>query len=277
VPALLLAAVPSLEFEAQKLAARLCGDVLRAGCDGHLPESVSAYLCSRPQVVELLLRGSCDETLTFLYGELLLLGARDTSFARVLLAGGADIRLLNVAASPTGIEVKAMALACLRGLLLESGDAAPEHLEDPQNFRLFFSAYHKLITDRILLVQRQAQDLLAQVLLSPNFRSVRTMYISSALCLKLQMSLLRHPVVSVRLGAFHVFKIFVANPYKRRNVQALLHRNKERLACLLRGLCDLSEVDDNCSADLRTVWVEVLALTAPPSAPSKPCVVSPCC
>ncbi|CAK0909541.1 unnamed protein product, partial [Prorocentrum cordatum] len=178
---------------------------------------------------------------------------------------GAAARLLAAAASPAAIEVKATALACLRGLLLESGDAAPEHLEEHENFRRFFSEYHKLVTDEVLLVQRQAQDLLAHVLLSPQFCAVRTTYTSSALCLKLQMSLLQHPVASVRLGAFHVFKIFVANPYKKRNVQALLYRNREQLAHILRGLRALKEVDDSCSADLAAVSAALLDLAAPPS------------
>jgi hypothetical protein len=52
-------------------------------------------------------------------------------------------------------------------------------------------------------------------------------------------------------------------------VQAVLHRNRHGLARLLRGFCDLCEVDD-CSADLAAVLAAVLELTAPPSASSEP-------
>jgi len=255
--------MPSLEFEAQKATARLWEGVLRAGGGQHALDSVSAYLCNRPLVAELLLQGCCDEALTFLCGELLLLGVRDRSFARALLKEGADLRLVSAAATQGSIEVKATALACLRGLLLESGDAASEHLQD--TFCRFLSAYHELLVTEDLFIQLQALNLFGHLLLSPEFCSARTAYVSSVRCLKLQMSLLTHPVGSIMLGAFHIFKVFVANPYKTPAVQALLYRNRERLPRLLHGFHVFREGDDAYSADLAAVQVAVLELPAPPA------------
>lgn len=43
------------------------------------------------------------------------------------------------------------------------------------------------------------------------------------------MNLLRDKSRNIQFEAFHVFKVFVANPNKTRQVQEILQKNKERL------------------------------------------------
>ena len=52
-----------------------------------------------------------------------------------------------------------------------------------------------------------------------------TRYIASPEHLKMVMGLLRDPSASIQYEAFHVFKIFVANPRKDATVLELLKRN----------------------------------------------------
>ena len=56
-----------------------------------------------------------------------------------------------------------------------------------------------------------------------------TKYISSPDNLKLMMNLLRDKSRSIQYEAFHVFKVFVANPNKARPVLEILLKNKDRL------------------------------------------------
>ncbi|PIO73614.1 hypothetical protein TELCIR_04413 [Teladorsagia circumcincta] len=56
-----------------------------------------------------------------------------------------------------------------------------------------------------------------------------TRYISNPENLKLMMELLREKSRSIQFEAFHVFKVFVANPNKPRPIADILLRNREKL------------------------------------------------
>ncbi|CAK9031079.1 Calcium-binding protein 39 (MO25alpha) (Protein Mo25) [Durusdinium trenchii] len=61
-------------------------------------------------------------------------------------------------------------------------------------------------------------------------------YIGDDSYLQLHMNLLRDESKTIQVEAFHVFKIFVANPSRPPRVQAILFKNKERLVNLLKEL-----------------------------------------
>jgi calcium binding protein 39 len=56
-----------------------------------------------------------------------------------------------------------------------------------------------------------------------------TRYISSADNLKLMMNLLRDKSRNIQFEAFHVFKVFVANPHKTRPIVDILVKNQDKL------------------------------------------------
>jgi calcium binding protein 39 len=60
-----------------------------------------------------------------------------------------------------------------------------------------------------------------------------TKYISNQANLKLMMTLLRDKSRSIQFEAFHVFKVFVANPNKPAPILRILVKNKEKLATFL--------------------------------------------
>ena len=68
-------------------------------------------------------------------------------------------------------------------------------------------------------------------------------YVADVQNLKLMMDLLKDPSRSIQFEAFHVFKVFVANPNKTWPVVATLHNNKDKLLRYLedfhtdRGAC----------------------------------------
>ena len=70
------------------------------------------------------------------------------------------------------------------------------------------------------------------------------------------MSLLRDPSASIQYEAFHVFKIFVANPRKEGHVLELLRRNKERLLVFLAQFLNAREQQDENFRDEKTFLVE---------------------
>lgn len=56
-----------------------------------------------------------------------------------------------------------------------------------------------------------------------------TRYISEPSNLKLMMNLLRDKSKNIQFEAFHVFKVFVANPNKPQPILDILLKNKQRL------------------------------------------------
>eukprot|EP00963_Diacronema_lutheri_P007693 scaffold662_cov364-Pavlova_lutheri.AAC.50 len=67
-------------------------------------------------------------------------------------------------------------------------------------------------------------------------------YISDTENLKLIMNLLRDPSKAIQFEAFHVFKVFVANPEKPADIEDILRSNKEKLIEFLSNF--LVEKDD---------------------------------
>jgi len=264
LPAVLLAALDGIGFEERKAAAGLVEDVLTAGLRHGVSarQQVCCYLRGQPQVADLLLCGCRSGELAFLCGQLLSACAGDAAVAELLLEGGAPMRLVSTARAPCCFEVASTALAALQELLLGGAEASAAYLLE--NFREFFLVYHDLLQCSDYATKRQALSVLSRVLLSPGFGGVMARYGSSARSLKLQMTLLLHPTTMVKVGAFHIFKIFVANPHQAPAVQEILFKNREGLARLLRSMRELCEASDKeLREDLVAVAAGLLGMRRP--------------
>lgn len=131
-------------------------------------------------------------------------------------------------------DVSSDAFSSLRDLLLTHKSIASAFLE--ANFREFFRPYNGLLQSADYVTQRQALKLLSEMLLDRTFMRVMLTYIGDEQFLQIHMNLLREDSKVIQVEAFHVFKIFVANPQKPPRVQQILFKNKERLVKLLEGL-----------------------------------------
>lgn len=76
-------------------------------------------------------------------------------------------------------------------------------------------------------------QLLGELLLDRANFNIMTRYISDSANLKLMMNLLRDKSKSIQFEAFHVFKVFVANPKKTKPIYDILHKNQDRLVAFL--------------------------------------------
>jgi calcium binding protein 39 len=77
--------------------------------------------------------------------------------------------------------------------------------------------------------QPECSQLLGEILLDRTNFAVMSKFISSPDNLKLMMNMLRDKSRNIQYEAFHVFKVFVANPNKARPVLDILLKNKDRL------------------------------------------------
>lgn len=97
----------------------------------------------------------------------------------------------------------------------------------------FFENYKKLLESNNYVTRRQSLKLLGELLLDKANFKIMTNYISDPENLKLIMILLRDKKKSLQFEAFHVFKVFVANPEKPEAIEKILVRNKDKLILFL--------------------------------------------
>eukprot|EP00824_Muranothrix_gubernata_P005860 TRINITY_DN1762_c0_g1_i1.p1 TRINITY_DN1762_c0_g1~~TRINITY_DN1762_c0_g1_i1.p1 ORF type:complete len:328 (-),score=80.68 TRINITY_DN1762_c0_g1_i1:252-1235(-) len=130
-------------------------------------------------------------------------------------------------------DVASDAFATFRDLLTKHKTVAAQFLE--QNFDVFFEVYHRLLNSGNYVTRRQSIRLLGEILLDRANFNVMTKYIANPEHMKMMMNLLRDKSKNIQYEAFHVFKIFVANPNKAKPIKDILVKNKEKLITFLNG------------------------------------------
>ena len=96
-----------------------------------------------------------------------------------------------------------------------------------------------------------------------------TRFIGNADNLKVVMTLLRDSSSSIQYEAFHVFKIFVANPHKEGRVLDVLLRNQERLINFMRDFQN-ERADEQFVEEKNFLVTEIGNLSRPPAATHPP-------
>lgn len=94
------------------------------------------------------------------------------------------------------------------------------------------------------ITRRVGLQLLSTILLTRSNYSVMMKYISNRANLRTIMMLLRDPGAQITLEAFHVFKVFVANPNKTPEVCRILIDNKAKLVNFIAELHKELEMND---------------------------------
>lgn len=112
------------------------------------------------------------------------------------------------------------------------------------NYDLFTTLFNnKLLQSTNYVTKRQALKLLSELLLERLNYDLMTAYIGSAVNLKIAMGLLKDNRRMVNYEAFHIWKIFVANPSKTEEVTRIFVMNREKLLQFLPGFNEDREED----------------------------------
>lgn len=104
------------------------------------------------------------------------------------------------------------------------------------NFDSVFERYNVLLESRNYVTKRQSLKLLGELLLDRINYKAMIKYINAPQNLKILMNLLRGTTKAIQTEAFHVFKIFVANPNKSKPIVEILHLNRDKLIEFLKKL-----------------------------------------
>ncbi|XP_077232174.1 mo25 family protein [Tasmannia lanceolata] len=139
-------------------------------------------------------------------------------------------------------DVASDAFATFKDLLTKHELAVSEFLT--AHYEQFFELYENLLASANYVTRRQSLKLLSEFLLEPPNSQTMKRYIVEVRYLKVMMTLLKDPSKNIQISAFHIFKVFVANPNKPREIVEILAKNHEKLLMLLRGLSASKGADD---------------------------------
>nr|GEU37530.1 hypothetical protein [Tanacetum cinerariifolium] len=140
-------------------------------------------------------------------------------------------------------DVASDAFSTFKDLLTKHPDAVSEFLTS--HYVEFFEQYETLLTSSNYVTRRQSLKLLSEFLLEPPSSHIMKKYIAEVQHFKVMMTLLTDTSKNIQISAFHIFKIFVANPNKPREIKVILAKNHERLLELLNNLSAGKGGDDD--------------------------------
>jgi calcium binding protein 39 len=136
------------------------------------------------------------------------------------------------------------------------------------NFDLFFTMYNEiLIESKSYVTKRQSIKLLGEILLDRANYPVMTAYVDSGEHLQKCMNLLRDERKMIQYEAFHVFKVFVANPKKSKEVKRILLKNREKLLKFLPRFLEDRTEDDQFTDEKSYLLRQIADLTSDESPP----------
>lgn len=263
LPMQLLQQIPALDFEARTAAINVFGLLLRPGLPTELDTKVLAYVRHHPHLYDALFAGCVDEEIAVHCWVMLRSCTRRAETAQMIFQARHIFRLMELVQSRS-FEISSEAFGALREVLVDHKVQAAEWLE--ANFMEFFKEYDMLLTEGEYVTQRRALKLLSEILLDRAFMKVMVMYVSSDKHLKVHMNLLRDESRTIRQEAFHVFKLFAANPSKPCRVKQILFKNKRGLIELLEGLEAMKGCDPESFRKDRTNVVGKLQALEDPTA-----------
>ncbi|CAK9180883.1 unnamed protein product [Ilex paraguariensis] len=131
-------------------------------------------------------------------------------------------------------DVASDAFSTFKDLLTKHASAVSDFLT--AHYNEFFEQYEKLLTSANYVTRRQSLKLLSEFLLEPPNSHIMRRYIVEVRHLRIMMTLLKDSSKNIQISAFHIFKVFVANPNKPREIKVILAKNHERLLALLHNL-----------------------------------------
>ncbi|CAD5229117.1 unnamed protein product [Bursaphelenchus okinawaensis] len=221
---LLIKNLAKLEFESKKDVSLIFNNLLRRQIGTRSP--TVEYLCARPEILFTLVKGYECPDIALTCGTMLKECIRHEHLAKVILYSEHLYDFFTYVEVPS-FDLASDAFSTFKDMITKHKTLCAEFLE--KNYDRFFGCYQNLLHSENYVVRRQSLKLLGELLLDRHNFNVMTRYISNPDNLKLMMNMLREKSRNIQFEAFHVFKVFVANPNKPRPIAEILLRNRERL------------------------------------------------
>ncbi|KAF9451430.1 mo25 protein [Macrolepiota fuliginosa MF-IS2] len=251
---LLLLHISRFEFEARKDVVQIFNNLLRRQIGSRWP--TVDHIAGRPDIIFAALAGYENEEVALNTGMILKEMLRHEQLCKVLLYSDQFYNFPHFIETTT-FGISCDAFANLKETLTRHKPMVAEYLD--KNYERFFSSFTTLILSTNYVTKRQSLKLLGEILLDRANFNVMTRYIASEANLKMMMNLLRDKSKNIQFEAFHVFKVFVANPKKPPQIENILRRNKEKLLVFLRNFHNDKE-DEQFTDEKQFLIVQIQGL-----------------
>jgi calcium binding protein 39 len=240
------------DFESRKDVVQIFNNLLRRQIGARLP--TVEYICARhEEVIFAALAGYANEEIALNTGMILREMLRHEQLAKILLHSE-QFYTFPHHIETTSFGVSCDAFANLKETLTRHKVMVAEYLD--KNYDRFFASFTTLILSENYVTKRQSLKLLGEILLDRANFNVMTRYIAEEANLKMMMNMLRSKSKNIQFEAFHVFKVFVANPKKPPQIEGILRRNQEKLLTFLKNFHNDKE-DEQFSDEKQFLIVQI--------------------
>lgn len=214
------------------------------------------HLRARHHVVEALFKGYDHNhtAIALSCGTMLRYTFRDEGIVRAVLESDMLVQFFDRIQNPS-FEIASDAFNSFEKLLKSHEALVAEFLQT--HYEVFFEHYEDLLRSSNYVTRRQSTKLLAELLMGSHNVLIMVRYVSDVRNLMLVMNVLRDPARTIQFEAFHVFKVFVANPRKPDQVKSILMSNKEKLLRFLGTFLEDREDDEDFMAEKADIIKEI--------------------
>lgn len=232
--------LPMLEFEARKDVATIINNLLhKSTSTGRNP--TAEHIAEHPEVLDLLVKGYENPDIALVSGTILRECLKHEALAKSVLFSQNFFNFFSYV-EVANFDIASDAFATFKDLLSLHKAVSAEFLAN--NYDQVFASYTSLLNSSNYVTRRLSLKLLGELLLDRSHFAIMTKYISEVKNLKLIMNLLRDKSKNIQYEAFHVFKVFVANPNKPAPILDILVKNKSRLIPFLQDFQKEKEEED---------------------------------
>ncbi|CAH1781110.1 unnamed protein product [Owenia fusiformis] len=218
-----------IDFEGKKDAAQIFNNLLRRQIGARAP--TVDFICAKYEILQTLMKGYETQEIALNCGQMFRDCCRYEPLAKFMLNSDEFYNLFEYVKVST-FDVASDAFTTLKDLLTRHKTGSAEFLE--KNYEKIFTAYRALLDSENYVIRRQALMLLSELLLDRHNFTTMTRYISNPENLKLMMNMLLDKSRNSQFEAFHVFKVFVANPNKPQPILDILLKERTELVTFLQ-------------------------------------------
>lgn len=236
----LLSNLQYLEFDSRKDVVILFSTLLRRQFSNRSP--TVDYLIQNKKILQLLIKGPELPEICLITNSILKDCIKIESLCKIFL-NDSNIWKFFQYSSSGNFENMTDCFQVLNDLLLIHQNLSSNWLLENSN--KFILNINKLISSNNYVTKRQSIKLLSQLILSRSNNSFMIEYVNNPDNLKLIMILLSDKSKNLQFESFNIFKVFVANPKKTKQIQDILIKNRDKLLLFLENFNPIDKNTEN--------------------------------
>eukprot|EP01024_Parvocaulis_polyphysoides_P025708 TRINITY_DN2335_c0_g1_i1.p1 TRINITY_DN2335_c0_g1~~TRINITY_DN2335_c0_g1_i1.p1 ORF type:complete len:379 (-),score=50.84 TRINITY_DN2335_c0_g1_i1:491-1627(-) len=260
---LLVDHLKDLDFEGRKIAAIVFNEILKQRDESGVSPGVQ-YVIDKPEILSHLVKGYEDQGVALVCGTMLRDCINIEELAKVVLDGQFMEKIFDKV-QVLNFEIASDAFLTLKNLLSTHKKVVAQYLVN--NYHSFFERYTQLLRSENFVTRVQSLKLLGELMTAKENVNVTIQYVSDVQNLILIMNLLKDEARTIQFEAFHVFKVFVANPKKPQPIVEVLVNNKSKLLKYLEDFLSEREEDQQFMNEKAVIIKEILDLKITTTAP----------